>query len=322
MLEWSKPVADFLYASVLAGTPLLLGTLGEIVTEKSGHLNLGVEGMMYLGAIFGLIAGIYAESAALTVLAAMAAGALGATIYAFLTVTLQANQNVTGLTLTIFGAGLANYIGDHLKAAGGATVAMLPETVRDAFRPELFGSLGEIPILGRLLFQYDPFAYASLLLAVGMGVYLNRTRVGRNLRAIGENPSAADASGVGISRYKYAHIALGGALCGLGGAYVCVVTCGGIWTNNCVNGLGWIAVALVIFAGWSPYRAVAGSVVFGALSLLRLRIPASVMRIPPAIGSMLPFLVTAAVLVITSMRPGARRQPPKHCGLNYDREER
>jgi len=322
MSDWMMPIVSFIYAAILAGTPLLFGTLGEIVTQKSGHLNLGVEGMMYLGAIFGFLAGFHTDSAALTVLAAMAAGAGGALIYAFLTVTLRANQNVTGLTLTIFGAGLANLIGDYMTSSNAAGVFVLSENVKGAFRALPWGGLSDAPVVGRLLFQYNPFVYFGVALAIALGLYMHHTRYGRNLRAVGENPGAADAASVNVSLYKYIHIAVGGAICGLGGAYVAVVTCGGVWVYNIISGQGWIAVALVIFAGWSTYRALLGSLVFGSLSILRLYIPSSVAQIPTAIFSMLPFLATAAVLVFTSARPGNKRLQPKGCGVNYYREER
>jgi simple sugar transport system permease protein len=151
---------------------------------------------------------------------------------------------------------------------------------------------------------------------------MRHTRQGLNLRAVGENPAAADAVGIPIDLYKYVHIGLGGGICGLGGAYVSLVTCGGSWTYNCINGLGWIAVALVIFAAWSPYRVLFGSLTFGALSVLRLYIPGTVISIPPAIFAMLPFIATILVLVLTSVRLSREKMQPKGCGVNYFREER
>ena len=162
----------------------------------------------------------------------------------------------------------------------------------------------------------------GVVLALAAGWYLNHTSRGLNLRAVGENPAAADAAGVNVSAYKYVHILLGGGICGLGGAYIALVTCGGNWTYNCVGGQGWIAVALVIFAVWSPYKALLGSLVFGALSVLKLYIPASVVNIPSAFFSMLPFLVTCVILVISSIRMRRESQQPHACGVNYFREER
>ena len=199
-----------------------------------------------------------------------------------------------------------------------------------AFSEELkaaFGSiripvLADIPYVGPLLFSNNIFVIIGVVCAVAMGLYLNHTRRGLNLRAVGENPGAADAAGVNVTLYKYVHILLGGGICGLGGGYVCFVTCNGAWVQNCVNGLGWIAVALVIFACWSPYRAIVGSLIFGALSVLQFYKPAFLRDVSAPIFSMLPFLVTAIVLVITSVRMSREKVQPKGCGVNYDREER
>jgi len=316
---------DFLIATVLAGTPLLLGTLGEILTEKSGNLNLGVEGMMCMGAIMGFMAGYYTDSAILVILCAFAAGMVGALIYSFLTVTLKANQNVTGLTLTIFGTGFANFLGEGMINSSPTGSATLSEGLKTAFGSLHIPFLSDLPYAGELLFQYNLFVYLAVALAIAMGIYLYHTRQGLNLRAVGENPAAADAAGVNVARYKYINILIGGGLCGLGGAYIAVVTCGGVWTPNCVNGLGWIAVALVIFVSWSPYRAILGGLVFGALSILRLYIAGLTgleIRIPTPIFSMLPFIATAVVLVLGSVRMSREHSQPMGCGVNYFREER
>lgn len=322
MHEVISYIISFIYAAVLAGVPLMFGTLGEVITQKAGNLNLGVEGMMYLGAIFGFWAGYVTGNPILALLLAFVAGMVGALLYALLTVTLKANQNVTGLTLTIFGTGLANYIGNSLVLNSPTRSAVLDAVVIDFFKPLHIPALSDIPYLGKLLFSYNLFVYLGIVLCVAVGVYLNHTRQGLNLRAVGENPAAADAVGVHVARYKYLHIALGGGICGLGGAYVSLVTCGGSWTYNCINGLGWIAVALVIFAAWSPYRVILGSLTFGALSVLRLYIPNSVVSIPPSIFSMLPFLATIVVLVLTSVRLSREKMQPRGCGVNYFREER
>lgn len=319
VLDW---VSTFLYASILAGVPLLFGTLGEILTEKAGNLNLGVEGMMYMGALLGFIGGYMFDSVLMVLLLAFLGGLLGAAIYAFLTVTLKANQNVTGLTLTIFGTGLANLIGTGLMTSSSTGAAICSDSIKAAFRPMDWGFLTAIPYVGKLLFNHSILTYLAVALAAAAAWYLNHTHFGLNLRAVGENPAAADAAGVNVSAYKYAHILVGGGICGLGGAYISLVTCGGNWTYNCVGGLGWIAVALVIFAAWSPARAILGSLVFGALSVLRLYIPASVVDIPAAFFSMVPFLATCVILVISSARMSRERQQPHACGVNYFREER
>ena len=276
-LDW---ISNFLYAAILAGVPLLFGTLGEILTEKAGNINLGVEGMMYMGAVFGFMGAYYLDSAIATLLFAFLGGLGGALVYAFLTVTLKANQNVAGLTLTIFGTGLANLLGTNMINGSGSGAAMVSDAMKAFFRPMDMGALTAIPYLGKLLFNHSLFTYLGIVLAIAAGWYLNHTAQGLNLRAVGENPAAADAAGVNVSAYKYVHILLGGGICGLGGAYIALVTCGGNWTYNCVGGLGWIAVALVIFAAWSPYKALLGSLVFGALSVLKIYIPTSVINIP------------------------------------------
>lgn len=318
-LDW---LCNFLYAAMLAGVPLLYGTLGEILTEKAGNVNLGVEGMMYMGAVFGFMGAYYLDSVLAALLLAFLGGLGGALVYAFLTVTLKANQNVAGLTLTIFGTGLANLLGTNMVNASGSGAAMVSESMKTVFRPLDMGPLTALPYVGKLLFNHSVLTYLGIVLAVAAGWYLNHTRKGLNLRAVGENPAAADAAGVNVSLYKYVHTLLGGGICGLGGAYIALVTCGGNWTYSCVGGLGWIAVALVIFAAWSPYKALLGSLVFGALSVLKLYIPTSVLNIPSAFFSMLPFLVTCVILVISSIRMRRENQQPHGCGVNYFREER
>jgi general nucleoside transport system permease protein len=317
MNETVDYIIKFLYAAVLAGVPLMYGTLGEIITEKAGNLNLGVEGLMYMGAISGFAAGFYTNNPALALLAAFGAGVLGSLIYAILTVSFKANQNVTGLTLTIFGTGIANLFGSNYTTSGA-----LGEGVMSVFKAVSIPGLSNLPYVGKLLFSYNSFVYFGVVLCIVLGIYINHTSQGRSLRAVGENPAAADAMGVNVTLYKYVHILLGGGICALGGAYVIIVTCNGLWTYNCINGLGWIAVALVIFAGWSPYRVILGSLVFGALSVLRLYTPASVANIPQAIFMMLPFIATAVVLVVTSIHPSHKHQQPKSCGVNYYREDR
>ena len=318
-LDW---ISNFLYAAILAGVPLLFGTLGEILTEKAGNVNLGVEGMMYMGAVFGFMGAYYLDSAVAALLFAFLGGLAGALAYAFLTVTLKANQNVAGLTLTIFGTGLANLLGTNMINGSGSGAAMVSDAMKAFFRPMDMGALTALPYVGKFLFNHSLFTYLGIVLALAAGWYLNHTSRGLNLRAVGENPAAADAAGVNVSAYKYVHILLGGGICGLGGAYIALVTCGGNWTYNCVGGQGWIAVALVIFAVWSPYKALLGSLVFGALSVLKLYIPASVVNIPSAFFSMLPFLVTCVILVISSIRMRRESQQPHACGVNYFREER
>ena len=312
----------FLVAAVAAGTPLLFGTVGEILSEKTGHLNLGVEGMMEMGACFGFLVGYHTDSMALALLASALGGALGAFIYTLLTVTFMANQNVAGLTLTIFGIGFANFIG--LLEVGRSTDGSLklPQHVVDSMQGINIPGLSQIPVIGPLLFQYNLFVYIGLAIAIICGYYLNRTKTGLNVRAIGENPAAADAAGVPVTKFKYMNIILGGAICGLGGAYCSMKINGGVWLKDSVGGLGWIAVALVIFANWQPVYAIFGSFVFGALRVLKYYIPQSVLPFPQSFYDMLPFLITAVVLVVSSMRKSRHTNMPAYLGMDYYREER
>lgn len=315
-------VIKFLVAAVGAGTPLLFGTVGEILTEKTGHLNLGVEGMMSIGACIGFMVGYYTDNFVFALFFAALSGALSALIYAFLTVTLMANQNVTGLTLTIFGIGFANFIGIFVLNKSPEGTLKLPEKITAAMRGIHIPGLSDLPIVGELLFSYSPFVYIGILIAGFCGYYLNRTKMGLGLKAVGENPGAADAAGIKVTAVKYRNIILGGVICGIGGVYCSMIINGGVWISDNVGGLGWIAVALVIFANWQPSAAILGSFVFGALRVLKYYIPQSIFPFPIAFYDMLPFLMTALVLVISSMRKSSRINLPAALGLNYFREER
>ena len=323
-------IINFLVASIKYGTPLLLGTTGEIITEKSGSLNLGVEGMMFMGAVGGFYIGYKTDSVILALIGALIMGMLGASIFAFLTVTLQANQNVTGLTLTIFGSGLSVFLGQIMINAEGARPIMSDEFMNKlAERP--LPVLGDIPILGKVLFSHNPLVYMAIIIAIIVWVYIRFTKAGLNMRAVGENPAAADAAGINITRVKYINIIVGGGICGLGGAYIAIINSFGGWNNACVNGQGWISVALVIFASWSPAKAILGSLIFGIFSAFQIRanefaeafpILGFLKHIPNAIYIMLPFLITAIVLIIDSMRRRKQGSQPAGCGVNYYREER
>lgn len=270
----------------------------------------------------GFYVGFTTQNIVLAVLGAFLAGLLSALIYAFLTVTLKANQNVTGLTLTIFGVGFANFFGDFLRESAGIDVLKLSDKITNTVQAIHIPVLSDIPYVGKLFFQYNPFVYFGILLCILMGIYILHTRKGLNLCAVGENPGAADAAGVNVTRVKYFNILLGGGVCGIGGAYISLVLCGGIWVTDSVNGLGWIAVALVIFASWNPFKAILGSFIFGAFNILKFYIPKNIVTIPEAIFDMLPFLVTAIVLIVTSIRKSKENTQPAGCGINYFREER
>lgn len=315
-------VIDFLAHAVFMGTPLLFGTLGEILNEKSGHLNLGVEGMMAMGACAGFMVGYSTDSLFLALIAAFIAGVLSSLIYAFLTITMMANQNVTGLTLTIFGLGLSNFIGEYMLGKSANNTLKLPEHIAQQLKNVKIPFLGDIPWVGKVLFNQSIFTYLGVVIAVILFVYLNKTKIGLNLRTIGENPAVADAAGINVTRYKYINLLIGGGICGIGGAF-CSMVIGGSWMANSVNGLGWISVALVIFALWSPIKAIFGAFVFGAFSVIKYYVPKSgSFVIPNAFFDMLPFIITALVLIVTSIKQSREKSMPESCGINYFREER
>ncbi|MEG1764936.1 MAG: ABC transporter permease, partial [Oscillospiraceae bacterium] len=312
-------IISFFCAAVLAACPLLFGTLGESLTEKSGNLNLGVEGMMFMGAVAGLAGSFYYERAASNPIAAVSVliaiacaflcAAFGALLYSIITITLRANQNVTGLALTIFGTGFGNFVGEAMGNASGGYV-VVSEVTKNAFNTPLFPSLATIPYIGKLLFSYNFMVYLSIACAIVLAIFLKHSRTGLNLRAVGESPSTADAAGINVTRYKYLSTVIGGGVAGLGGLYIVMNSAngvGGVWVHNCVSGYGWLAVALVIFATWNPSRAILCAFIFGALSVMRLYVP---LGIPDQIYSIFPYIATIIVLVIVSMRKKRENQPP------------
>ncbi len=327
-------LVNFLTAGILATAPLLFGVLGEILTEKSGNLNLGVEGMMFMGGIGGLLGAYYYGlstdtpstfvAVLLAILCSMLCAGFGAFLFSVLTITLRANQNVTGLALTIFGVGFANFFGEAVAASDPNRVLAVSESVRNAFNGPIFPpAMVQIPFLGKLLFSHNFMVYLSILLALVLSLFLYHSRKGLNLRAVGENPATADAAGVNVTLYKYVATCLGGAISGLGGLYLVMnAACGvgGVWVHNCIDGYGWLAVALVIFSVWSPSRAVLCSLVFGGLSVMRYYYPVS--WIPSTIYDIIPYLTTAVVLIAVSIRNSRQSQPPESLGLAYFREER
>ena len=312
----------FLVAAIGAGTPLLFGTVGEILNEKVGHLNLGVEGMMAIGACAGFMGGYLSDNFLVALLCAFVAGMLAALIYAVLTITFMANQNVAGLTMTIFGVGISNFIGVYMIGTSEGGTLKLPENVTAQMRSIHIPVLSDLPVVGELVFSYNPFVYLGIVVAAVCGWYLYRTKTGLNVQAIGENPGAADAASIQVTKWKYFNILLGGGICGIGGAYCGMIINGGVWISNSVNGLGWIAVALVIFAAWKPHMAILGSFVFGALRVLKYYKVGFMVNMPDAFFDMLPFLITALVLIITSMRGSKGAHIPAFLGNNYFREER
>ncbi|HCT64873.1 MAG TPA: ABC transporter permease [Lachnospiraceae bacterium] len=324
----SEIIIKLFIAAILAGTPLLFGTVGEILTEKSGNLNLGVEGMMFMGGVVGLAGSYYYEqlvinpvgwvSITIAIICAFLCGAFGAFIYGVLTISFHANQNVTGLALTIFGTGFGNFFGEVMGNASGASYVAVSATTKLAFSKGISG-LSAIPVVGPLLFSYNVMVYLAIAIAVIMSWILSHTRVGLNLRAVGENPATADATGINVTRYKYISTCMGGGICALGGLYIVMVTCSGVWVNNCISGYGWLALALVIFATWSPLRAMICALVFGVLSVMRLYVP---LGIPMQIYDIFPYIATVIVLVAVSFKKNRENQPPASLGNAFFREER
>jgi simple sugar transport system permease protein len=312
-----------LIASGIAyGTPLLFASLGELLAERSGVLNLGVEGMMLVGAVMGFwtVQRFHATSAA-SLVASMAvaalAGAAMAAILAFLVVTLRANQIVSGLALTIFAgaAGLSSYLGNDLNLADNPA--------RHAFQPFLPNSMQNWPIVGPILFGQNALVYFSWLCVIAIAFYLSRTRPGLNLRSVGESPAAADTMGINVTRYRYVHTLVGGAFAGLGGATITLAITPQ-WVDGITGGAGWIAIALVIFAFWRPELCLVGAYFFGALQALAPQLQARNINLGPTVlwTNALPYLMTVFVLVVVSSGTARRRLgAPTALGVPYVREE-
>lgn len=309
-------IQNLLAKGLAGGTPLLLATTGEIFAERSGVLNLGVEGMMLLGASVGYYAAVQTGSLALGCAAAMAAAALLATVHALVTVSMAGDQVVSGLGIGFFGSGLASVLGAEMVQ------------VRDAPRvPALeLSSLAQVPFVGPVLFQQNLVVYLGLAIIPLAWLYLHRTRWGLTLRAAGETPAAVDAQGISVARIRYVHVAAGGALAGLAGAAMSLAITPG-WVDGMTSGQGWIAVGLVIFAGWDPVKAAAGAYLFGAVRQLPLDLQ-GVQSLPlfrnPNLGyflDMLPYVLTIVVLVLAS-RGKLRQRAPAALALPFVRGER
>ncbi len=306
---------DIFAAAITAGTPLLFATLGEIYTERVGNTNLGVEGMMIMGAVVGFSTGFLTQNAALALAGAVLAGSAGALIYAIITITLRANQIVTGLALTIFGTGFASFVGKPYvgKAA--------PEAIKNFFRVIEIPLLSDIPFIGEILFRHDVFVYLGYIVTFWTLIYFYKTRWGLNLRSIGESAASADASGINIDKYKYIHTIIGGALAGLGGAYLSLVTIP-VWQEGVTGGRGWIAVALVIFASWKPIKAMFGALLFGGLDIIGFRHQGMGIHVSQYLIDMLPYLTTIVVLIISTRKNKPEDMPPADLSIPYFREER
>ncbi len=300
-----------LVAAVAAGTPFVYAALGELVTEKSGVLNLGVEGMMLVGAITGFIAMAKTGSLLLAVACGMTAGALMAAIFGILTLTLMANQVASGLALTIFGVGLSAFLGLNYTSIALPGIAKLHIPL-----------LSDIPVLGKLLFSYDILVYGSLALFLLVSWFLYKTRAGLILRGIGEAPKSAHALGYNVIGIRYLAVLFGGAMAGLGGVYLSVAYTP-VWVQGMVAGRGWVSLALVVFATWRPLRVLFGAYLFGAITIAQFHVQGLGIDIPSQLLSMLPYLATIFVLVIISRDLTAiRLNSPASLGITYHPENR
>lgn len=324
-------IVAFIQRAIVQGIPLLFGSTGEIITEKSGNLNLGTAGVMYVGGICGVIGAFLYENSVetvnpvLAVLIPMLASVLGSAvmgfIYALLTVTLRANQNVTGLALTTFGVGFGNFFGGSLiKLLDTDVPSIALSATSKCFKTGL-PFADKLGVIGEVFFSYSFLAYAAVAIALITSFYFKKTKSGLHLRAVGENPATADAAGINVSAYKYGATITGSVIAGLGGLYYVMDYADGVWSNDGFGDRGWLAIALVIFAIWKPHSAIFGSILFGGLYILPTQL-SNLSSSDMELIKMLPYLVTVIVLIITSIRKKREHQPPASLGLNYFREER
>ena len=330
-----QAILSFLPRAIAQGTPLLYGSTGEIITQKSGNMNLGIPGVMYVGGICGVIgAFLYEQSLPsadtlnpfLAVLIPTVFCLLGSLLmgllFCFLTVTLRANQNVTGLAMTTFGVGFGNFFGGSLVKLSGADMPFLAlSATANCFKKTLpFAS--KLGFFGELVLNYSFLVYLAVIIAFVASYIIKRTRVGLHLRSVGENPATADSAGINVNRYKYLATCIGCMIAGLGGLYYVMDYASGIWANDAFGDRGWLAIALVIFTIWRPNVGVLASFLFGGLYILHMYIPSGMNLAVKELYKMLPYVVTIVVLIISSLRNQKDKQPPEGLGLPYFREDR
>ncbi len=326
-------IATFIQRAVVQGVPLLFGSTGEIITEKSGNLNLGIPGIMYVGGMCGVIGSfIYEQSVGpqnivpilaiiIPLLCSIFGSLIMGLIYSFLTVTLRANQNVTGLALTTFGTGFGNFFGGSLIKLTGSDTPSITLSATSAVFSKTLPFADKLGWLGKVFFSYSFLAYFSIIIALVVAYFFNHTRKGLHLRAVGENPATADAAGINVEKYKYFATCIGSIIAGLGGLYYVMDYACGVWSNNGFGDRGWLAIALVIFAVWKTDVSIVGSILFGGLFIVHNYIQ-NLGIAAQEIFKMLPYVVTIIVLIVISMRDRRENQPPAHLGLSYFREER
>ena len=324
---------SFFPRAVMQGIPLLFGSTGEILTEKSGNLNLGIPGIMYVGGISGVIGSFFYEQAAagqlngflaimIPILCSLLGSLLMGLLYCFLTVTLRANQNVTGLAMTTFGVGVGNFFGGSLIKLTSSEVPSIALSKTSLFFKTTLPGATSTGWFGELFLSYGFLAYLAILIAIGASYFLNRTRAGLHLRAVGESASTADAAGINVTKYKYLATCIGSMIAGLGGLYYVMDYANGVWSNNAFGDRGWLAIALVIFTIWRPSASIWASILFGGLYILNIYLPTGTQMAVKELYKMLPYAITLVVLIIVSLRKKREDQPPASLGLSYFREER
>lgn len=334
MVKLLSTLLLFIPRAIGQSIPLLYGCTGEIVTEKSGNLNLGIPGVMYVGAISGVIGSfIYEQSVTgdlnpflavmIPVLCSLIGSLLMGLLYCFLTVTLKANQNVTGLAMTTFGVGFGNFFGGSLIKLAGADVPSIALSRTSAFFKSALPFADKTGWFGKLFLSYGFLAYIAIIIAILASVFLGKTRKGLHLRAVGESPDTADAAGINVTSYKYFATCIGCMIAGLGGLYYVMDYACGVWSNDAFGDRGWLAIALVIFTIWRPKVGIFASILFGGLYIVYLYLPTGMDHMElKELYKMIPYIVTMLVLVISSMRNKRENQPPASLGLSYFREER
>lgn len=322
----------FIPRAVMQGMPLLFGCTGETISEKAGSLNLGIPGVMYVGGICGVIGSFLYEQACtgplnpfLAIFIPMVSCLLGSLLmgllFSVLTVTLRANQNVVGLAMTTFGVGFGNFFGGSLIKLTGGYVPSIALSETSKFFSRHLAIADNLGWFGKIFLSYGFMTYLAIAIAIVTAYVLKKTRVGLQLRAVGENPATADAAGINVNKYKYRAICIGCMIAGLGGLFYVMDYASGIWSNDAFGDRGWLAIALVIFTLWKPNIAIFGSIIFGGLYILHLFIPTGNMAVKE-LYKMLPYIVTIIVLIFTSVRKRREDQPPESLGLPYFREDR
>ena len=328
-------LVSFLPRAVAQGIPLLFGSTGEIITQKSGNMNLGIPGVMYVGAICGVIGAFFYEQSVvageamngfLTIFIPLICCLLGSLLmgllFCFLTVTLRANQNVTGLAMTTFGVGFGNFFGGSLIKIAGSDMPYLALTATSNCFKKTLPLAQTTGWFGKIFLDYSFLVYVAIIVAFASAYIIKRTRTGLHLRSVGENPNTADAAGINVNRYKYTATCIGCMIAGLGGLYYVMDYASGIWASDAFGDRGWLAIALVIFTIWHPDVAVPASILFGGLYISHMYIPSGMNLEVKELYKMLPYVVTIIVLIISSLRNKRENQPPAALGLAYFREER